>query len=351
MINAILIVQGEGRGHLSQSIALSEYLEEAGHRIQKVFVGSRPGGVVPEYFSEFFKGRLELFQSPYFLRTPNQKGIDVGRSLIMNLFRSSIYLHEMKRIRKSILEQAPDAVFNFYDLVGAFALRKTGPGIRRIGIGHHFLLHLEAYRSCRKGMLDRWLLQAHTRLVLRSCDRIMALSFRAIQSKSGIEVIPPLIREPFRRMVHRPGNRYLAYLMTGGYLYDLIRMCREDPDFKVDVFTELKPGMDLPAGMRIHPFSENRFRELMSQCKGVISTAGFDTAAEAAYHGIPLLVIPARSHYEQYCNSRDVEQSGIGKAVYQLVPGIQAMAESSGNNQFREWADRAGSLILQSMMK
>jgi len=332
---------------MSQAIALGEVLEEAGHVILKVLVGSHPGQQLPGYFTEAFPGLVEKFQSPYFLRTPNQKGIYVGRTILWNLLRSITYLREIRRIRKSILDMEPDVVFNFYDLVGALAVRKAGSGIRRIGIGHHFFLHLQ--ESCmRLGRVpDRWLMKWHTSLVMRSCDRVLALSFREIPSRSPVSVVPPLLRKAFREMTYRPGERYLAYLMTGGYLYDLVRMCREDPDFKVDVFSDLTIGMELPPGIRLHPINEIRFRELMTRCRGIITTAGFDTAAEAAYHGIPLLVIPARGHFEQHCNGKDVERSGIGTAVSRLVPGIQSEARAADLNTYRAWADRAATQVLK----
>jgi uncharacterized protein (TIGR00661 family) len=349
MASIVLIVQGEGKGHMSQSMALKELLEEAGHVILKVFIGSRPGQQLPGYFSEAFAGLTETFQSPFFIRTPNQKGIYVGRSLLANLFRSLTYIGEIKRIRRSIRELAPEVVINFYDLLGAFALRNAGPGISRIGIGHHFLLHLEEYRNAGGWGADRWLLKWHTSLVMKSCDRVLALSFREVASHSGVTVVPPLLRKAFRELPYQSGNRYLAYLMTGGYLYDLVQICREDPGFKVDVFTDLTTGMELPPGIRIHPVDETRFREMMAHCRGLITTAGFDTAAEAAYHGIPLLVIPARGHFEQRCNSLDVERSGIGTAVSQLVPGIQSRIKAADRSSFRAWADQAAAIVLKNL--
>jgi len=351
MADAILIVQGEGKGHMSQSIALKEYLEEADHRIKAVFLGSHPGQSVPDYFRESFGGNIHLFQSPFFVRTPNQKGIYLVRSFMLNILRTFTYLKEVRRIRRAIEELAPDVVYNFYDLVGAMALKKVDPQIRRIGIGHHFLLHMEDYRCEGTGGPDRWLLRLHTRLVMRSCDRVLALSYREIEGREGIRVIPPLVRRSFREMHHEPGERYLAYLMAGGYLYDLVRMSQEDPGFKVDVFSEIIPEMELPAGMRLYPPDENRFRELMSYCRGVITTAGFDTPAEAALHGIPLMVIPARGHYEQSCNSMDVECSGIGTAVKHLSPGIQARMKASGAGSFREWVGKAKELVLNSIQE
>ena len=119
MAACVFIVQGEGRGHLSQSMALQEHLINAGHSIEKVFVGSRSLKALPAYFLDSFQGKVESFQSPYFLRTPNKKGIYVGRTLLFNLTRSLIYLREVKRLRNEINRISPEVVFNFYDAVGA----------------------------------------------------------------------------------------------------------------------------------------------------------------------------------------------------------------------------------------
>jgi uncharacterized protein (TIGR00661 family) len=346
MKKALLIVQGEGKGHLSQSVALKEFLEEAEFTIVRVFAGSRPGNELPAYFRDAFSGKLEQFRSPFLLRTHNRKGIYVGRSLAVNLFFSFRYLREARRIRRTIRETGARWVFNFYDMVGALALRKTGTGVRRIGIGHHFLLHLEGYPCPRGNRWHRWLLRFHTSLIIKSCDRVLALSYREVPGVRGIQVIPPLIRRSFRELRYRAGDRYLVYFMAGGYLFDMVRIAREDPAFKADLFTGLAPDMEMPGGIRLHAFSEDRFGELMAGCKGLIATAGFDLCAEAAYHGIPMLVVPARNHYEQLCNSLDVERSGIGKTVGHLLPGVQTQLVASDRIRFRAWVERAGELLF-----
>ena len=196
---------------------------------------------------------MKLFQSPYFLRTPNRKGIYVGRTILFNLLRALLYIREVRRLRNEINGMAPDVVFNFYDVVGALALKKAAPGIRRIGIGHHFFLHLEGYACNRGPALHRWLLSKHTEIVMHSCDRVLALSYRELSGNQAIEVVPPLIRKGFRELTHQPGTRYLVYLMNEGFVYDLIRIGREDPGFKADVFTNLLPEIRLPEGIRLHP--------------------------------------------------------------------------------------------------
>ena len=88
MANCVFIVQGEGRGHMSQSIALKEYLEKAGHLVEAVFVGTPNAASLPDYFRDHFPNRIRIFQSPYFLGTPNRKGIYVGRTLLIEIHPS-----------------------------------------------------------------------------------------------------------------------------------------------------------------------------------------------------------------------------------------------------------------------
>lgn len=332
---------------MSQSMGLKEILEEAGHIVEAVFVGCTPGAPVPEYYIACFDERMHCMKSPFLLRSPNRKGILVGKTILYNLLRSASYLREVRRIRRRIIEISPDVVFNFYDPVGALALRKTGQGIMRIGIGHHFYLHLDGYR-CRDGSpLHRLLLKYLSGVMIRSSDRVLALSFREEKGNERIRVIPPLIRKEFREIRRTPGERYLVYLLKEGYLYDLIRMARADPDFRADVFCNCIPETALPPGLEVYLPDADQFLQKMAICRGMITTSGFDTVAEAAYLGIPLVVVPVRNHFEQLCNSRDTERSGFGHAATELVPGMEKMMKTGNNKQFRQWVDTAPGQILK----
>jgi uncharacterized protein (TIGR00661 family) len=334
---------------MSQALSLKEYLEEAGHTVEGVCLGSRPDPEVPGYFSEAFAGRLHYFQSPYFLRTPNKKGIYIGRTLLLHLLRFPLYLMEARRIRKLIRVLKPGVVFNFYELVGALALRRPLPGVKRMGVGHHFFLHLDHYR-CQGGSLwHRFLLKTHTRIIMRSCDRVLALSFREVNSTTEIQVVPPLVRRSFRDISYRQGERYLAYFLNEGRLYDLVRLARTHPDLRVDLFTSLNPGSELPEGIALHPFDEDRFIQLMASCRGLITSAGFDTVAEAAFHGIPLIVIPVTNHFEQLCNAADIARSGIGVSVTGLNQEVLGDMRQKDPAGYRAWAAGAGAHVLKWM--
>jgi len=351
MARCVFIVQGEGKGHMSQSMALREYLEEAGHSVDAVFVGCNYPRPVPPYYEDSFQGKLDCFKSPFFLRTPNKKGIYIGKSILFNLARTFIYLGEVSRIRRKIDAVQPDYVFNFYDVVGALALRKVDPGIMRIGIGHHFYLHHRGYPCLSGRWVDKLLLGLHTRQVMKSLDRVLALSFREEKGSDDIQIIPPLIRRKFREILYNPGSGFLVYLLNDGFIYDLIKLSRDDPEFEADVFTDLSPEIELPPGINLHPLNEENFSEKMKVCAGIITTSGFDTVAEAAHAGIPMIVVPVKNHFEQRCNGVDMERSGFGIMADHLYPGIQNKMMPVRNSEFRRWVGRTGELLLDLMNK
>lgn len=330
---------------MSQAIALKEYLLEAGHTVDAVLLGTGTPENVPDYFRKEFSAKLRIFRSPWFLRTPNKKGIYVGRTLLFNLLRAPAYLREIRRIRKEIHAIRPDVVFNFYELIGALAMRRITSGIRRIGLGHHFYLHLHRSGFREGPRWHRFLLEKHSRLILNSCDRVLALSFRKEKGSDHIYIFPPLIRREFREMHHVSGESYLVYLLQEGYFYNLVQLARQVPGFQADVFTALDPAMEIPEGIRLHAFDAKKFSKFMATCKGLITTAGFDSAAEAACHGIPLAVIPSQNHFEQQCNAADIAEKGIGVAGVHLDRVLLERMQVFDNGDYRRWVEQTGELL------
>jgi len=351
MARCVFIIQGEGKGHMSQALALKEYLDEAGHTVEAVLLGTGFPDEVPDYFRRVFSDKLRTFRSPWFLRTPNKKGVYVGRTLLFNLFHAVGYRKEIVRIRMEIDALQPDVIFNFYELLGALAMRKTAPGIRKIGLAHHFYLHHQKALFKLRPLWHRTLLSIHSRLIIRSCDRVLALSFKKERGSDVIRVVPPLVRKEFREMNHIPGDSYLVYLLQEGFFYDLVQLARSTPGFQADLFTSLTPDIEIPDGIRIHSYDAKKFSTLMASCKGLITTAGFDSAAEAACHGIPLAVIPSHNHFEQRCNAADISAKGIGVSVLQINQELLARMHSFDCREYRAWVDQAGEQILNSMME
>ena len=66
----LFIVQGEGRGHLTQALTLEEHLLREGHEVVEVLVGKSRNRELPTFLRQKLKAPLSRFESPNFLPTP-----------------------------------------------------------------------------------------------------------------------------------------------------------------------------------------------------------------------------------------------------------------------------------------
>ncbi len=60
----LFIIQGEGRGHLTQAVALSVMLQKHNHQVVGSMVGSADGKTIPQFFADNFKFQSIAFASP-----------------------------------------------------------------------------------------------------------------------------------------------------------------------------------------------------------------------------------------------------------------------------------------------
>ncbi len=58
----VFIVQGEGRGHLTQAISMERLLRESGHEVAAVLVGKSPARKLPAFFAGTIKAPVEMFE-------------------------------------------------------------------------------------------------------------------------------------------------------------------------------------------------------------------------------------------------------------------------------------------------
>jgi len=78
----------------------------------------------------------------------------------------------------------------------------------------------------------------------------------------------------------------------------------------------------------------------MARCRGFVSTAGFESIAEAMYLGTPVQVVPVDGHYEQRCNAVDAVRAGAGVRSTQFDIGRLRAALGRGSapeERFQAW--------------
>ena len=71
----LFIIQGEGRGHLTQALSLRQKLMAEGHEIVGVLVGKSPARRLPDFFLNKIQSPVYPFESPNFLPTAKNKQV------------------------------------------------------------------------------------------------------------------------------------------------------------------------------------------------------------------------------------------------------------------------------------
>lgn len=78
-MKVLFIVQGEGRGHLTQAITLEEILRRNGHEVVEVLVGKSNTRRLPGFFNRSIQAPVKRFLSPNFLPTPANKRVSMSQ--------------------------------------------------------------------------------------------------------------------------------------------------------------------------------------------------------------------------------------------------------------------------------
>ena len=90
-MKVLFVVQGEGRGHLTQAIAMEDLLRRNGHEVVEVLVGKSNSRSLPGFFNRSIKAPIKRFLN--FLPTPANKRVCLFRSVAYNVTRIPTYIH------------------------------------------------------------------------------------------------------------------------------------------------------------------------------------------------------------------------------------------------------------------
>ena len=91
----------------------------------------------------------------------------------------------------------------------------------------------------------------------------------------------------------------------------------------------------------------------MSISNAVATTAGFESVCEAMYLGKPLLMVPVKGHFEQFCNSRDA--NSIGAGLYSDHFDLNLLIDFStnfnpSNLTFKNWVNAGYDIIQKELL-
>lgn len=335
MKRVLFLVQGEGRGHMTQAIALAQMLPDSEIR---VLVGRSPQRETPAFFRRAFP-EATSFDSLNFAFDAKQRSVNQFRTVVASLPKMPRYWRSLRQVRAQIRAFAPDLIVNFFEPLGSLASR--GLGIPTVAIGHQFLFeHPQTQFPPSTGMLRR-AFRTYLRLFFGHCDRKLALSAYPAPPHRNIFVVPPLLRAEVFQLRPTRKNFTLAYVVNHGYAEEVGRWNRPTICFwdNPSAPHRLKRGRTL-----FHRIDDRAYLRYMAHCETLVTTAGFESMCEAAYLGKPMVLVPVEGHFEQRCNAFDAAAHGIATHVRSFT--AVDPAEVRAPRVDRSWLMGAPGIIL-----
>lgn len=351
-MKVLFIIQGEGRGHLTQAITLESILRRNGYEVVEVLVGQSSSRRLPGFFNRHIQAPIKRFFSPNFLPTPANRRVSMLRSVGYNLMHIPAYLQSMRFINRRIRETEADLVINFYELLTGLTYLVFRPRVPQVCVGHQYLFLHPDFHFPHKNKAGLFLLRMFTRLTCIGASRRLALSFRPMADHEAlrISVVPPLLRREVLACESRKGDYLHGYLLNAGFGVDVRRWHESHPETPLHFFWDKADESDelrVDKTLTFHRINDVKFLRYMTGCKAYATTAGFESVCEAMYMGKPMLMVPA--HIEQDCNAYDAAQSGAGIVADTFDLGrLLEFAESyTPNVEFRYWVRSAETRFLQ----
>jgi len=356
-VKYIFIIQGEGRGHMTQALSLAKILRSAGHVISHVIVGKSKRRDLPTFFTEKIQAPISHLDSPNFVTDKDQKSVKPFRSVVYSLLRAPKYQHSISLIDEIVDQVKPDVIINFYDFLGGLYNFSRRPKAKFICIAHQFLIAHPEFDFPPKRALDKLSLRIGNKIASLGADKILALSFQHFDDlpRKKLFVVPPLLRDEVRQIKTSTENHFLAYMVNPGYASEVEEFHIKHPQQPIHCFWDKKDKPNpyvIDDHLIFHQLDDKKFIEKMASAKAYVTTAGFESVCEAMYLGKPVLMVPVEGHYEQACNAIDAIKAGAGissehfdiERLYQYLPNHQPVQES-----FQTWADLAADSFIKHL--
>lgn len=338
----LFIVQGEGRGHLTQAITMSQKLRNEGHEIVEVLVGKSKARCIPDFFKRDIQSPIKTFNSPNFLPTAKNKRSKLPRSIIYNVCRVPTYLRSILFLLKEINTQHIDLVINFYELLTGLTYLLARPQVPQVSIGHQYLFLHPDFKFPKGSPVSLFFLKLFTRFTCIGAQYKLALSFRQMpdDDADGIKVVPPLIRQEVLNCHPTRGNYLQGYMLNAGFSELVNTWHSEHPQVPLVFFWDKKgePTVKrVDKNLLFHQLDDKAFLDSLAGCRAYATTAGFESVCEALWLQKPVLLVPA--HIEQDCNAFDACRNGAGvrSKDFDLSKLLDFCPSYEPNNNFRQW--------------
>ncbi len=350
------IIQGEGRGHLTQAMAMAQILRSNKHTICEVLVGTNKSVEIPSFFLDYFP-EAKTFLSPYLIFDKKTNKLRIGQTIRKNCLKSGTYLRSIRFIHREFKVSEPDLIINFYEgLGGLYNLFYNHRNIPFVVIAHQYLLQNPNFVHPKGAWFQQLLVNLNSNLTAFGADKKLCLSFTAFPDvfPKRLFTVPPLLRKEVinAERVSTSHSFLLIYVNQPALIHEIISWHNEHIHIKIRCFVTKILEVDTHPNLLFYTLDSSKFLLYMQECLGVVTTAGFETVCEAMYFQKPVLMIPMKNHYEQRCNALDAvrAKAGITQSDFNLSRFLNYIENDyTPNLSFRNWADAAEEIILEEI--
>lgn len=343
---------------MTQALALQHMLVGAGHSVVHVLVGKTSQRTLPQYFLQKIGAPVTQIANPELGNDRQRRGVSLGSTLRLNLRNVREYIRGVRQIQRAVRLHEPDLIVNFLSLLGGVYSIVYRPSTPIVAVAHQYLLLHPQYVFPKGRWLDRVLTKLYVRMTAARSVKMLAPSFYPLPAarRGRVVVVPPLLRTEVSQLhVAREEGFLLVYLLNTGYLEEVIRWQRQHPETAMHCFVDDKDiesagcGGD---GLELHRLNDDDFLRMMARCRGVVSTAGFDTICEALYLDKPVLVVPVEGYFEQLLNALDAQRAGV--AAYDERFDIDRFLDwmvtaPTRVEAFRQWVAQARDHVIREI--
>ncbi len=360
----LFVIQGEGRGHMTQAITLAQMLRRNGHEVVEVMVGDCANRKLPQFFVDKIEAPITRYKSPALDYGKGGKHGNIWRSILNNSLPSKSFkwIGSIHTIASRIRATKPDVIINFYELLMGATKMMLHIKTPMVSIAHQFMLDHPEYQHKASSSQAQLIMSTMNLMCSYGSNKTLALSLYDLPHKrhhrtrrKNVVVVPPLLRPELFELEVTKGDYILGYMLNPAFLNEILEWKSANPQVKVHLFwdkADAPEEQEIVPGLWLHRINDRLFIEYMASSAGYITTAGFESVCEAFYLGKPVMMIPA--HIEQQINARDASAAGVGivskefdvARLWQYIPTHQ-----NRNEEFREWLASAEERFLRELTR
>lgn len=326
-MKVLYAIQGTGNGHVSRAKDIIPHLQQYGDL--DIFISGNK--------SQVDLGYPIKYQSKGLTFEYNKSG---GLSYFKTLFTNNPF-----RVLKEVFTfpvKDYDVIINDFESITAWAAKLKKKEV--VGLGHQAsFLSKNTPRPDKKSWIGELILKYYA-----PCTQPIGFHFDEFDAF----IHKPVIRKPIREAKTEQLNHYTVYLPA----YDdakLIELLSKIPETNWHIFSKRTKDSYQKQNCTIHPIDNTEFVKSFTTCTGVLTSAGFETPAEALFLDKKLFVIPIKGQYEQYCNALGAKALGAAYATVLNTNTLPALKDwvFNGKSVKVNYPDNTAQIIAEIFNK